>query len=104
MRLVTGDNDWECPAADQDEQECVEQSLGRSSVQGKGGASLLELPCLSTDQFKREGAEPAAKSWSCLPHSVLITSDDSPMPSSALPYRTWGVPGLGLTLYMSVSS
>lgn len=36
---VTGDNDQECPAADQDEQECVEQSLGRSGAQGQASSS-----------------------------------------------------------------
>lgn len=35
MRWVTGDSNGECPAADQEEQGCAEQSLGRSSAQGK---------------------------------------------------------------------
>ena len=46
----------------QDELASVEQGLGRSSAQGQMNASLLEVPSLSTDQFKREGAESGAKS------------------------------------------
>lgn len=38
-RCVTGDSDGECPAAEQDEQECAEEGLGSRSAQSKVSAS-----------------------------------------------------------------
>ena len=57
MRSVTGEHDSDSPAADQEELECVGQSLRQECSQGKVSTSLLEVPSLSTDQSKREGAE-----------------------------------------------
>lgn len=72
---MTGDrdSDSDSPAADQEEPGCVEQSLGQECSPGKVSTSLLEIPSLPTDQFKREGAESVAKSWDRLPPSVLTT-------------------------------
>lgn len=70
-----------------DELKCIGQGPGRSSAQGKVNTSLLEVPSLSTDQFKSEGAESAGAA--CHVQSSP-PSQDLAMTSSVLPCRAWG--------------